>query len=82
MTLTTHPSPAPCSTGTWMQRWNCGWHEPATTASHTGSSFGHNLVPLLIIAAIVIAAAVSNRRRNQNASGRPVRRAWRNWDAR
>jgi hypothetical protein len=92
MTLTPHPSPAPCSTGSWSQKWDCGWHQPATTASHAGYTFGHNILPLLLIAAFVIAVAVSRKRRrnadavrrNLNASGTTrARRRARSWgDAR
>lgn len=75
MTLTTHPTPAPCSTGSWSQQWNCGWNEPVTTASHAGYIIGHTVIPLLVIAAVVIAVVVSVARRRRNANA-PWTRTW------
>jgi hypothetical protein len=62
---------ASCNTGTWAQRWKCGWNEPVSPAvAHAGSGFGHSLVPALLVlaAVILIARSVRKRRRGQAAA--------------
>jgi hypothetical protein len=85
MALTTNPGPVPCSTGSWSQKWNCGWNQPTTGAAHAGYVFGHDIVPLLLIAAIIISVAVASRRRSTTgARTRPRARKprARTWNAR
>ena len=58
-----------CQTGSWQQKWDCGWHQPTTGAANAGYFAGHNVAPALIalvfLVAIVIAAA-------RTRSGRPA----------
>ena len=59
---------AGCSTGSWQQKWDCGWNQPTTGAANAGYFTGHNVVPaligLLILAAIIAVA--------RSRSGRPA----------
>ena len=42
-------------TGTWQQKWNCGWKQPASSAlPQAGYDFGHSLLPALVVLAVVI----------------------------
>jgi hypothetical protein len=62
---------ASCNTGTWAQRWKCGWNEPVSPAvAHAGSGFGHSLVPalLVLVVVILIARSVRKRRRGRAAA--------------
>jgi len=54
-----------CTTGTWSQKWNCGWNQPVPAGVKVaGYNFGHNLlVPLLIIGLIFLVARSVRRRR-------------------
>jgi hypothetical protein len=55
---------ASCSTGSWLQRWKCGWNQPASHASaQAGYDFGHNVLPVLIVLAFVLLLASSARKR-------------------
>ena len=66
---------ANCTSGSWQQKWDCGWNQPTTGAAHAGSFTGHNVVPVLIGLAIVLLAvrAVRKRRNRAGASARPTR---------
>jgi hypothetical protein len=44
---------ANCSTGTWQQKWNCGWNQPATGAAHAGQVAGHAMSALIVLAVII-----------------------------
>ena len=58
---------AACSTGTWQQKWDCGWRQPTTGAAKAGYFAGHDVAPvligLLIVAMIIIVASRSGSRR-------------------
>jgi hypothetical protein len=63
-----HILAAPCNgSGTWTQQWNCGWHQPTTTAANAGATFGHGAAAGLI-ALIVIVVLIALARRGR----RPV----------
>jgi hypothetical protein len=64
---------ANCNTGTWAQKWNCGWNQPVSpqTASF-GYSFGHSLLPALVILAVVILIARSARKRKKSRTAAPA----------
>ena len=52
-------------TGTWSQKWKCGSNQSATATAHAGYTFGHSMVPVLIVLAgvFLIARAVRKRRK-------------------
>ena len=62
-----HVIAAACSTGSWQQRWDCGWKQPTTGAANAGYFAGHSVMPalivLLIIVAIIALAGKSRSRR-------------------
>ena len=62
---------ANCTTGTWSQRWKCGWNEPATSAGHAGYAVGHDVLPALLVLAIVILAVRTVRKRRTRAGASP-----------
>ena len=53
-----HALAASCTTGSWQQQLNCGWHEPTTGAANAGAFVGHNVGPALIGLLIVVAVIV------------------------
>jgi hypothetical protein len=57
---------ANCNTGTWWQKWNCGWNQPVSpqTAS-SGYTFGRSLLPVLVVLLVIILIAMSARRRKK-----------------
>ncbi len=61
---------ASCNTGTWAQRWTCGWNQPVSPAvAHAGSGSGRSLVPaLLILAAVILIARFVRKRRRDRAA--------------
>ena len=57
---------ANCSTGTWSQKWNCGWNQPVSPQTASLSySFGHSLLPALVVLAVVILIARSVKKRKK-----------------
>ena len=46
---------ASCSTGSWEQRWKCGWNQPTGGAANAGYFAGHNVMPALIVLLVVVA---------------------------
>ena len=57
---------ASCSTGTWAQKWKCGWNQPVpASVPHAGYNFGHSLLPALLVLAVIILIARSARRRKK-----------------
>jgi hypothetical protein len=65
--MNTHLTAAACS-GTWSQKLKCGWNEPTTTAAHAGSTFGHDVLPALILLAVVILVIMAARKRKGRGS--------------
>jgi hypothetical protein len=67
---------ANCNTGTWAQRWKCGWNQPGTgphTAAYVaGYDFGRYLFPALIVLAVILLAARATRRRKSRRSPAPA----------
>jgi hypothetical protein len=63
---------ASCSTGTWAQKWKCGWNQPApASVSHAGYSFGHSLLPaLVVLLAIILITGSAKKRKKARAGGR------------
>ena len=51
MTINLASAAASC-TGTWTQKWNCGWNKPVSPAvAQGGYDFGHSLLPVLVVLA-------------------------------
>jgi hypothetical protein len=64
---------ASCSTGTWAQKWKCGWNQPVPAAvSHVGYTFGHSLLPALAVLLVVVLLARSARRRKKSRTAAPA----------
>jgi hypothetical protein len=64
---------ASCNTGTWAQRWKCGWKQPVSPAvAHAGYDFGHSLVPALVVLVVVILVARSVRKRRRGRAAAPA----------
>ena len=64
--ITHHAATAASCTGTWQQRWNCGWNKPVSPAvAHAGYDFGHSLLPALLVLAVVILIARSMSKRKK-----------------
>jgi len=76
-----HVLAAACNTGSWQQKWSCGWHQPPSTAvAHAGLAFGHSAPWVLIGAIIGLIIIVRGRRGHRAAVAAqpvPARRAWR-----
>lgn len=66
-----HVIAASCDTGSWQQKWSCGWHQPPSQAAVSAGYFaGHNLAPIVIglfILWLVVKAAL------RAASGKAAR---------
>ena len=62
--------PAPCSTGSWTQKWDCGLHQPASPAvSHAGFAVGHTGTPIVLgLIVLVIIWIAATRRKNPATS--------------
>ena len=57
---------ASCSTGTWAQKRTCGWNQPVpASVPHAGYTFGHSLLPALLVLAVVIFIARSAKKRKK-----------------
>ena len=59
---------ASCSTGTWEQKWKCGWNQPVpVSVPHAGYNFGHSLLPALVVLLVIILIARKRKRRRPAA---------------
>ncbi len=57
---------ASCTTGTWAQKWECGWNQPVSPAvTHASYDFGHSLLPALAALAVIILIARAVRKRKK-----------------
>ena len=67
---------ANCTTGTWQQKWNCGWNHPDPAAVRAGYEFGHNIFPALFVLAVVIFLyrAVKKRGKSRSSASAGARR--------
>lgn len=61
-----HVIAAACSTGSWQQKWSCGWHQPNTAAYKAGFAFGHS-AGLWVLIGIVVGLVIIARRRGHRA---------------
>ncbi len=65
----------PACTGTWQQKWNCGWKQPTTTSAavgHAGYDFGHNLLPALFVLLVIVLVVRAAKRRGKSRSSAPA----------
>ena len=69
---------ANCNTGTWAQKWKCGWHQPPSAGvARAGFDFGHNALPVLIMIAFVLLALRARRRTKVGGrTAEPAAKAW------
>ena len=71
--ITNLAAAAASCTGTWPQKWNCGWNKPVSPAvAHAGYDFGHSLLPALAVLAVVILLVRSAKRRKKGRSAAPA----------
>jgi hypothetical protein len=61
---------AACTTGSWAQKWKCGWDQPVNTtaASHAGSAVGKAAPIIIGIIIVLLLLAAWNRSRNRSAA--------------
>ena len=60
-------------TGTWAQKWKCGWNAPSPAVARAGYDFGHNGLVVLAVLFVVILAARAVRKRRKGRSPAPAR---------
>jgi hypothetical protein len=71
--ITHHAVAAASCTGTWQQRWNCGWNKPVSpTVAQSGYDFGHTLLPALVVLAVVIFLVRVAKKRKKGRSAAPA----------
>ncbi len=71
--ITNLAAAAASCTGTWQQRWNCGWKQPTSSAlPQAGYDFGRSLLPALVVLTVVILIARSVKRRKKTRSAAPA----------
>ncbi len=60
-------------TGTWSQKWKCGWNQPVSpSVTHAGYGVGHNLFPALAVLAVVIFLYRAVKKRGKSRSSSPA----------
>ena len=59
-------------TGTWSQRWNCGWKTPSPAVARAGYDFGHNGLVVLAVLFVVILVARAVRKRKKGRASAPA----------
>ena len=60
-------------TGTWQQKWKCGWDQPTSaTVPHVGYDVGHSLLPALVVLAVVILLVRVAKKRKKGRSAAPA----------
>jgi hypothetical protein len=65
---------ANCSSGTWQQKWDCGWNQPTSGAAHAGLVAGHAM-PALIVLAVIIAVVMLAKKARGAARPSPAKTA-------
>ena len=71
--ITPHAVAAARCTGTWQQKWQCGWKQPTTSAlPQAGYDFGHSLVPALVVLLVIIVVARIAKKRKKGRSAAPA----------
>ena len=65
--LANHAAAAASCTGTWSQKWNCGW-KTSPGVAQAGYDVGRSAVPVLaILLAVILLVAVARKRRKSSA---------------
>jgi LPXTG-motif cell wall-anchored protein len=66
---------APSCTGTWAQKWNCGW-KTSPGVAQAGYDAGHSLIPLLavLLVAFLVVSVVRKRRKSSTPATAGARR--------
>jgi hypothetical protein len=65
--ITHHAAAAASCTGTWSQKWNCGW-KTSPEVAQAGYDVGHSLVPVLaVILVLILLVSVARKRRKSSA---------------
>ena len=66
---------APSCTGTWSQKWNCGW-KTSPGVTQAGYDFGHSLAPALavLLVVILVVSVVRKRRKSSPPAAAGARR--------
>lgn len=70
-TMITHRAAAAanCTTGTWQQKWNCGWNKPVSpTVAQSGGDFGHTILPALVVLFVVLFLVRAAKKRKKGRS--------------
>ena len=71
--ITHHAAAAAKCTGTWQQRWNCGWKQPTSSAlPQAGYDFGHTLLPVLVVLLVVLLVVRVAKKRKKGRSASPA----------
>ena len=71
--ITNHAVAAARCTGTWQQKWNCGWKQPTSSAlPQAGYDFGHNLLLGLVILFVVLFLVRAAKKRKKGRSTAPA----------
>ena len=71
--ITHHAVAAAGCTGTWQQRWNCGWKQPTSSAlPQAGYDFGHSLLPALVVLLVVVFLVRVAKKRKKGRSAAPA----------
>jgi ABC-type Fe3+ transport system permease subunit len=64
---------ASCNTGTWGQKWACGWDQPVpASVPHAGYTFGHSLLPALVVLVVAFLLVRAVRRRRKGRAPAPA----------
>jgi hypothetical protein len=70
--MTTNLAGAAAScTGTWAQKWNCGW-KTSPGVTQAGYDAGRSLIPALAVLLVVILLVAATRRRKKGRSSAPA----------
>ena len=64
--ITHHAAAAASCTGTWSQKWNCGW-KTSPGVAQAGYDVGHSLVPVLaVILVLILLVSVARKQRKSS----------------
>ena len=67
---------AHCNTGSWSQKWHCGWNQPpGAGVTSAGFTVGHGILPWLIAAVVLFLVLKAVKGRSAARSPSPSPRA-------
>jgi hypothetical protein len=64
---------ANCNTGSWQQKWQCGWNQPTTGAANAGNFTGHNVLPGLLVLAVIVLVVMAAKKSRSGARSAPAK---------